>query len=133
MSQENVERTQRAVDAFNRRDIDAFLALCDPDVEFTSRLLEVDGGDAYRGHDGVRTWWENLLALASDYNGEIDEVRDHGDVTIMRLRVYGHGTGSGAPMEQEQWHISEWHKGKLIRFHAFRSEAEALAAAGLRE
>jgi len=32
MSQENVELSRRAVDAFNRRDLDAFLALMDPDA-----------------------------------------------------------------------------------------------------
>jgi ketosteroid isomerase-like protein len=34
MSEENVELNQRANDAFNRRDLDALLALSDPDVEF---------------------------------------------------------------------------------------------------
>jgi ketosteroid isomerase-like protein len=133
MSEENLELAQQGLDAFNRRDIDAFLALCDPDVELTSRLLEVDGGIPYRGHDGVRTWWENLLGMAPDFSGEIDELRDHGDVTITRLRVLGHGIGSDAPMEQEQWHVNEWRKGRLVRFRAFRNEAEALEAAGLRE
>ena len=32
MSQENVELTHRAFDAFNRRDLDASLALTDDDV-----------------------------------------------------------------------------------------------------
>jgi ketosteroid isomerase-like protein len=39
MSQENVELTYRAFDAFNRRDFDAFLALMDDDVEVFSRLV----------------------------------------------------------------------------------------------
>ena len=33
MSQENVELTYQAYDAFNRRDLDAVLALMDADVE----------------------------------------------------------------------------------------------------
>ena len=36
MSRENVEVLHRAFDAFRRRDLDAFLALCDPEVEFIS-------------------------------------------------------------------------------------------------
>jgi ketosteroid isomerase-like protein len=39
MSQENVELALRADDAFKRGDLDAFLALCDPDLEFHSRLV----------------------------------------------------------------------------------------------
>lgn len=56
VSQENVELHQRAYDAFNRRDLDAFLALIDPDVKFSSLLMQVEGGNPYRGHDGVRSW-----------------------------------------------------------------------------
>ena len=37
MSQENVELALRAFDAFNRRDLDAALALVDEDVEVFSR------------------------------------------------------------------------------------------------
>jgi ketosteroid isomerase-like protein len=51
MSQENLELLHRAYDAFNRRDLDALLALCDPDVEFISYTMQVEGGDPYRGHD----------------------------------------------------------------------------------
>jgi ketosteroid isomerase-like protein len=58
MSQENVELVYRLNDAFKRRDLDAYLALCDPDVEYYSRFGEVEGGGPYRGHEGVRSWWE---------------------------------------------------------------------------
>jgi hypothetical protein len=36
MSEENVELAYQAVDALNRRDLDAFLSLCDPDLETAS-------------------------------------------------------------------------------------------------
>ena len=42
MSQENVELTYRAIDAFNRRDLDAYLALMDDDVEAVSRLGAIE-------------------------------------------------------------------------------------------
>jgi hypothetical protein len=47
MSQENVERVYRAMDAFNRRDLDAFLALADPSVEFTPYVVGLEG--SYHG------------------------------------------------------------------------------------
>jgi ketosteroid isomerase-like protein len=133
MSQENVELQYRATDAFNRRDLDAFLALCDPDIEFSSRLVEVEGGGPYRGHDGLRSWWEDLLGTAPDFSGEIEEVRDLGDVTVARLRLRGHGRGSDVSMENTSWFVTEWRNSKAIRWSVVRSEAEALEAAGLRE
>ncbi len=133
MSQENVELAYRAADAFNRRDFDAFLALVDPHVEFRPLDVELEGGGPYRGHDGFRSWMEDQLRVFPDFSGEIEEIRDLGDMTVARVRVRGHGGESDAPTEGISWQVTEWRKGKAIRFRDFRSEAEALAVAGLRE
>jgi ketosteroid isomerase-like protein len=70
MSEQNVERIRRAFDAFNRRDLDGFLALIDPEAEFTTRYMEMEGDPYYRGHAGVREWWRTLLAIFPDFNVE---------------------------------------------------------------
>jgi ketosteroid isomerase-like protein len=133
MSQENVELVHRGLDAFNRRDLDALLALCDPDVEFFSRVAELEGGGPYRGHDGMRSWWQNFFGVWLKVSAEIEDVRDAGDVTVTRMRFRGHGIESEAPWEQTQWQVAEWRQGKVIRLLAFLSEADALEAADLRE
>ena len=133
MSQEDVERARRAFDAFNRRDLDAFLALIDPEVEFTTRFKEMEGGPYYRGHDGVREWWRALLAVFPDFNSEILNVRDLGDSLIVAVRVRGHGVEGGAPFEQAVWQAVKLRDGKATWWRNFGSEAEALEAAGLRE
>jgi ketosteroid isomerase-like protein len=133
MSEENVELCYRANDAFNRRDLDAWLALSDPEVEFNTLILELEGSPSYRGHDGVRSWWEKLLGVFPDFSSEIEELRDLGDVTVMRVRQRAHGIESDAPTEQTAWLVTEWRDKKAIWWRAVRSEAEALEAAGLRE
>ena len=52
MSQENVELASRAYEAFNRRDLDALLALVDPEVNFTTRFVE--RSDPYHGPGSAR-------------------------------------------------------------------------------
>ena len=133
MSEENVQLFYKAADAFNRRDIDAFLALADPDVELHSRIAEMESGGAYRGHDGLRSWWESLLDVSPDFSAEVEEVRDLGKTTLARVRNRGRGSGSNAPMDQTSWQVVEWRHGKTIWLGFFLSEAEALEAAGLRE
>jgi ketosteroid isomerase-like protein len=134
MSQENVELIYRANDAFNRRDLDAFLALVDPDAEVTSPIAELEGGRPYRGHDGIRSWWEDLLGVSPDVNTEVDEVRDLGDVTVARVRLRGRGIESDAPLDQTTWQVAEWrYKKCVVRLRIFLSEADALEAAGLSE
>jgi ketosteroid isomerase-like protein len=133
MSQENIGLNHRANDAFNRRDLDAFLALMDEDVEFTPYEVAVQGGDAYRGHDGVRRWWEETLSVLPDIRVETYEIRDFGGRNFVSGRLFGHGVGSGAPIERPLWQAVEWRNKKTVWWHAFESEAEALEAAGLRE
>ena len=133
MSQENVELLHRADDAFRRRDLDAFLAIFDPDVEFSSRIVEMEGGGPLSGHDGIRRWWNDVFTVFPDFRSEIEEVRDLGDTTITRVSLHGQGIGSDVPTEQTQWIVSQWRHAKAIRWRSVGSEAEALEAAGLRE
>jgi hypothetical protein len=66
MSRENLELSYRAIDAFNRRDLDAYLALMDPAGEFTPYEVWVQGGSPHRGHAGIRSWWEESFAVVPD-------------------------------------------------------------------
>ena len=131
MSQENVELHIKALDAVNRRDLDALLALMDPDVEAVSALVAIEGG--YHGHIGMQRWWENLLAAFPDFTIEVDEVRDFGDVTVASLRNRGHGADTDTPFEQPVWQANRWQHGTCIWWRTVRTEAEALEAVGLSE
>jgi ketosteroid isomerase-like protein len=131
MSQENVELYLRVIDAFNRRDLDALLALMDHDVEVVTRIAAMEGG--LHGHDGMRRWCENMFTAFPDYDIEVVEVRDLGDVTLASLRALGHGAGSDVPFEDLLWQASRWRRGKCVWWRAFETETEALEAVGLRE
>jgi len=132
MSQENVELYRRGIDAFNRRDLKAFLALADPDVVGVSRVLAIEGG-TYHGHDGARDWWNNLLEVFPDFTIEVVSVRDAGQLTLSELRNRVHGEGSAAPLEESVWQVSEWRDGQVLRWQMYASEHDALEAAGLEE
>ena len=132
MSQENVERYRQGIDAFNRRDLDAFLALADPRVLGVSRVLAIEGG-TYEGHDGTREWWKGLLGVFPDFRIEIVWVRDAGNLTVSELRNQAHGEGSAAPLDEQVWQVSEWRDGLLVRWQMYATKHEALKAAELSE
>ena len=133
MSHENVELNYRSHDAFNRRDLDAFLALHDPDVQFTPYERVIEGLGPYYGHEGVRGWWKEAFAALPDFNVELDEVRDLGDMTLVRGRLRGHGAASEAFFERTYWGLFRWRDKRIVWWHAFQREAEALESAGLKE
>jgi ketosteroid isomerase-like protein len=133
MSQENVDLVRRAVDAFNRRDLDAFVALTDDDVEVIPRSAPLEGGDHYHGHDGVRRWLKDLFGVFTDFTTEVVEAHDLEDLTLALLRQRARGAGSHAPTEQSIWNVARWRRGKCIWWRAFDTRAEALEAVGLSE
>jgi ketosteroid isomerase-like protein len=131
MSQENIEVARRAFAAFNHRDLDTMLALAHEEIVVESRLVAMEGG--YRGHEGVRRWWDNAFDVLPDYEIEVDEIRDLGEFTLARLRAHAHGAGSAAPLEEVIWHVARWHDGKCVWLRNCMTEDEALEAIGLQE
>ena len=132
MSQQNVELYRQGIDAFNRRDLDGFLALADPDVVGVSRVLAIEGGP-HQGHDGVREWWKTLLDVFPDFTIEIVSVRDAGERTVSALCNRAHGEGGAASLEELVWQVCEWRDGKVARWEIYENEQDALEAVGLGE
>jgi ketosteroid isomerase-like protein len=126
MSQENVEAARRAYEAFNRRDLDALLAVMDAEVEFSTRLV---GAGSYRGHDGVRLWWDDLLRVFPDFTVEVTDVDELDDLTINAVRVRGHGMDSETPFEENIWQVGKWRNGKAVSWGSYASRREAREAA----
>ena len=76
VSQERI--VSRWVDAFNARDLDGILADLAGTVDF--RPVRLSGiAASYRGHDGVREWFTQLMRLRHDYRIVLLEARATGE------------------------------------------------------
>jgi ketosteroid isomerase-like protein len=130
MSVENVETYWRALDAANRRDMDALVREFDPDVEWHSAVVGM-GAEVYRGAEGVRELFrdgdENLANLVN----EVSEVRDLGDRILALGRLRARGQESGVETEVSFNQLVDFKNGKVIRLRTFLDRQEALEAAGL--
>jgi ketosteroid isomerase-like protein len=126
MSRKNLDLTLHMYEVFNRRDLDAMLALMHDEVEIESRLVAMEG--AYHGHEGVRRWWSNLLDGLPDYKGEIEELRDFGDITLAKVRGRAHGAASNSPVVETFWQPIRWRDGMCVWWRNCATEAEALEA-----
>jgi len=85
MSQENVETVQRAVEAWNADDLDAFLAELDADLEWHPAIQPGLEGTAtvYRGHDGARKIWRQDRGEAWErLTNRAQEFRDLGESVL---------------------------------------------------
>ena len=120
---------EAAYAAITRRDLDGFLALAHPEIEFRSLIAEAEGG-IFQGHDGVREWWRSVIESLGIRPGAetIESFRDRG-ITRMGLA----GTIEGVEVPQKMWMAWRVRDGLLIWWETFRTEAEAREAVGLRE
>jgi ketosteroid isomerase-like protein len=71
MSEDNVKMSLRVVDAWNRRDPDAVVALWDPDGVWSPGLERIaEGRRTYRGHAGIRQSFQDLAEFAAENDPE---------------------------------------------------------------
>jgi ketosteroid isomerase-like protein len=131
MSAENVEIVRKAIDAFDRGDLDAWLGFLSPEVVWES--LPLPGfRDVYRGRAGAREWRELLLEVFKEAHLEIEEITALSDDRVLIVsRVTGRGRGSGVPVERPSCEVSWLADGLITRRQVFWTRDEALEAAGL--
>jgi ketosteroid isomerase-like protein len=133
MSQENVDLTLRISEAFNRRDVDAALALWDEEgVWYPAIEALTEGGRTYGGRAELRQYYLDLAEFADESVVEWSKVYDLGD----RVLCLGRGSmrfSSGVGLDQEVGCVFTWRNGKLLEARPYMTQAEALEAVGLSE
>jgi ketosteroid isomerase-like protein len=132
MSRENVVIVRRALEAHSRMDADAIVALCDPQVEYQSRITPVDEV-TYQGHDGIRRYITRLVEVFDWIDVEPLEVLEDQDRALVTHRFRARGRGGGVEVEQVFFVAIEFRDGKLVRWKVSGSKNEALEAARLSE
>jgi ketosteroid isomerase-like protein len=116
------------MDAYNRGDTAAMLALYDPDVEFVTLLL-----GNHRGKEALeKLMTENEESLAG-YGYDVEELVDAGDTVIAVVHVHGSGRVSELELDNHIAFSATFRDGMVIKQQTFRNKAEALAAGGLPE
>jgi ketosteroid isomerase-like protein len=132
MSQEQVEMFRKALEAFNRGDVEGALKNVDPQVEWqTPRSLP--DPQTYYGHAGVKSWWAMWSDAFEQLRLEPGEFKDLGEGQVLvPVRASGRGRESGAEVNVS-FYLLGWGREKLKRMEFFPNKAEALEAAGLSE
>ena len=133
MSERNVELHRRWIEAFNSRDIEAVIALCDPSVEFHSGFDAVGGG-VYYGHDGMRRWHRDLQgAWGEQIRLQPDAYFDLGEDTLIFFVYHGRGVHSGAEVAMQATAAVGWSDGLMTYSHVYLHRADALRDLGVTE
>ena len=132
MATDKVQIVRRAIDAYNRRDVDTFFAeLATPDFEWCPALVRAFDGGSYRGREGVERFYADTEENWEELQTVVEELRDLGDRVLVVGRMVGRGRGSGAPVDAPVVGINDFRDGRMCRARVYIDPAEGLRAAGL--
>jgi ketosteroid isomerase-like protein len=131
-----VWRTVRlAVEAYNRRDLDAVVTGYRPDIEYYPYREFVEAGLAepvYHGPAGYRRYIEATYEVwGTEVRLEPTELIDLGDRLLLLADMPMRAQASGVPLAQTYAGVSTLKDGRVIRNDDFLSHGEALASVGL--
>jgi ketosteroid isomerase-like protein len=116
-------------DAITRRDPEAAVALCDPDVEFLS-MLGVSGR-RYLGHEGIRQYFRDVESAWEEWRVEVHRTVPAADGRVaIVMTMHVRGRESGAELSERTGHVWTVRDGLLLRNELFRDPDEALREVG---
>jgi ketosteroid isomerase-like protein len=129
MSPGDLDVVREAYEAFARADLDALQELLSPDIEWRT-TPDVPFLGNYRGLDqflaALDEWTESFDELTTT----VEEMIDTGDCVVVRHRMHGRGTDSGAEVDLVLWQVVSVRDGRLATMHDFSTREEAMKAAG---
>jgi SnoaL-like domain len=133
MSEQNVDLTRRFIEAFNARDIDGQVAYGDPSIELHSTFAAV-GGAIYHGHDGMRSWHRDLVAIWGDVlRAEAEAYFDLGEHTLTFYLLHGRGQHSGVEVAMPVAGVFRWNERLVVYFKGYVNREDALRDLGVSE
>jgi ketosteroid isomerase-like protein len=132
MSEENVENVRRGIEAWNRGDLDKWLAGFAPDAELHTSGEFADQG-VYRGRAGLERYWAEIREDIEEINLSISDLRAIDDRVLFAVTGTGRGKRSKVPVERPIWFVTTLRDGLAVRVETYRYPKEALEAAGLSE
>ena len=134
MSEENVEAVKRSFELWRDGSIGEWIETLDPDLEWDVSAHPLpdfpnrgSGRDAFLRHlgDYVSGW--------NDYEVSSGELIDAGDEVVLILHERARMRDSDMMLDRDLPTVWTVRDGRAVRHRVFKTRAEALEAAGLRE
>jgi ketosteroid isomerase-like protein len=131
MSQQNSAVVRRVFDAFNSEDVELVIALTHVDFELEVPPELSAEPDIYRGHDGMRRYWESFRDAMDEIRLHPEQLGSAGESVVVAMHLTAKGRSTGIAVEQRPIAVLTICDAKVIRIQTFTTPSLALEAAGL--
>ena len=123
----DAEIVLRGIEAYNAGDLEGMLENTDPEITMVPVRALLEGGE-YRGHEGVRKFFNDMEEDWESRRIEVDEIRDAGDDGVLVLGTFAATGRTGTEVRYPlAWH-SRFRDGKLWRLQAYSDRDSAVRA-----
>jgi ketosteroid isomerase-like protein len=129
LSQENVDFMREAFQAFARGELTVLAELLDPDVEWRA----VEDPETRRGFEGVVASLGSWFEVWEDVHVELEELIDRGPNVLAVVKLRGRHARSRSEVSERFFQVWTIRDEKIVAFREYKTEDEALEAAGLEE
>jgi ketosteroid isomerase-like protein len=126
-----LDLARKSIDAYNRRDRAALLALIADDVVFEVPMSMANAG-TYRGPEGFIRMAEGWDDAWEEFRIEINDPIEYGDTVIVPVTQHGRGRGSGVEIQMQATYLMRFSDGRLRHWRIYESKEEAVREMGSR-
>lgn len=131
MASEDVELVRRGFEAFNEGGVDAVLPIVDPAFEVTTPPELASEPDTYRGHDGLRRYFDSFYEAMDQIRWEPHEFRDLGGGRVaVDFTLHARGRSSGLDLGQRAVQVWELREGKAVAVRLYTGFEQMRAEEG---
>lgn len=130
MSAADVELTRSTFQRLAGEGVEAVLDNFHPDFEVTTPPDLASEPDTYRGHDGLRRWFDSFYEAMDRVAIEPTEIVDAGEGRVaVAFRLVARGRSTGIELAQEAAMLVMLENGLVMRMELVASLEQALAKA----
>lgn len=131
MGSERIRIVREGYDGWNRRDFDAMVRRLAPDVVWRTAGVFPGLKPMYRGHDGVRRFWNSMQEAWDVIEIQPERFVEHEDKVLAQIHFHARGRESGAEVKMDWLHVFTFEGDDVVEVAGYQNTDEALAAEGL--
>lgn len=130
MASDNLELVKRGFDAFNQDGVEGILPLIHPEFEATTPPELASEPDTYRGHDGIRRWFDSFDEVMEEIRWEPRQFQEVDERIVVEFTLRARGKSTGLEFGQDAVMVWELRDGKAVGLRLYPTLEEARASLG---
>jgi ketosteroid isomerase-like protein len=126
VSDENVEVVRRGFEALGEGGVEALIPLLADEFEVTTPSTLAAEPDTYRGHDGIRRYFDSFYEAMDEIRFQPHDFVAVGERVVVPFKLSARGRSSGLEFDQSAVMVWRVRDGRAVALELFTDLGEAL-------